>query len=66
MDGDTTEGSRVPFPIRIQPGTLEGGWQATFEDTAVITTTEFRSALDLLRWLEGLDHRKTPPQSGLR
>lgn len=66
MNGDDTEWSRVPFPVRIQPGALAGSWQATFGDAAVATTTEFRSALDLLRWLEGLDHRTTPPQSGLR
>lgn len=66
MDGNETERCRIPFPIRIQPGALAGSWQATYGDAAVTTTTEFRSALDLLRWLEGLDHRTAPPHRGLR
>ena len=65
MQGEDQGQARVPFPIQIQPGTTVGSWQVTF-GVAANTTVKFSSALDLLRWLEHLEHTKTQPQGGLR
>ena len=64
MDGNLGEPYSVSFPVHIQPGIRAGSWQVTFGE--LLTTEEFSNSLELLRWLEGLNHTNVPLKGGLR
>ena len=61
MQGHDIDWHGVSFPVQLWPGTVEGSWQVKSGEEIL----EFSSALNLLRWLEGLSHRGAPP-AGLR
>ena len=65
MQGENPEHNAVSFTIRFQPGLPAGHWQVTLpglNDDVIL----FSSALDLLRWLEDLEHGPRQAEKGLR
>lgn len=63
MVGQNSDWHGVSFPIELWPGTGAGSWRVRFGEA---TTIEFPTALDLLRWLEGLDRSGESSNGGLR
>lgn len=66
MEGEVVGRAQSIFPVQIQPGSCVGAWQATLNEPTGPTVIEFRSALELLRWLETSERGSLLPGKGLR
>lgn len=63
MDGQDGDWRSVSFPVQLWPGPRTGSWRVQFSGATIL---EFSTALDLLRWLEGLHRRDAQSRGGLR
>ncbi|MFK7604146.1 hypothetical protein ACI3L1_18270 [Deinococcus sp. SM5_A1] len=66
MGSEVVGEAQIKFPVLVQPGLGPGGWQVTLNEGTLCATIEFGSALELLQWLEDVEHRPVELQGGLR